>query len=206
MHDKSPDTSVESINPRPNYSENGSSANKNLAFSLIGLVVSMIFLSLASVPIYDLFCKATGYGGTTMRETINIYSPIKGSRSLIVEFDANVDKNLPWHFAPMQQKIRITVGHNTLVFYEAENLHDYDIIGTSIYNVTPNKVGRYFVKIHCFCFEEQLLKAGQRMLMPVTFFIDKDFELDPEMDDVKIITLSYSFFKVRDLKPGRRID
>jgi cytochrome c oxidase assembly protein subunit 11 len=175
-------------------------SNKNLAASLLGLMLSMILLSFASVPIYNLFCKVTGYGGTTSREIVNIYSPEKGSRAITIEFDSNVDKNLPWRFVPKQRRIQITPGQNTLVFYETENLSNNDIIGTSIYNVTPNKAGKYFVKIHCFCFEEQLLKAGEKILMPVTFFIDKDFELDSEMEDVKVITLSYSFFKVRDIK------
>lgn len=172
-------------------------SNIHLAFSLIGLIISMILLSFAAVPIYNLFCKVTGYGGTTVRVENKEYSFSMGTRSLIIEFDANVDKNLPWRFIPKQHKVQTTVGYNTLVFYEAENLSDHDIIGTAVYNITPNKAGKYFVKIHCFCFEEQLLKAGTKLLMPVTFFIDKDFELDKEMDDVHTITLSYSFFKIR---------
>jgi len=180
-------------------SQPNKNSNKNLALALVTLTISMIMLSFASVPLYNLFCKATGYGGTTTKQEINIYSPKKGVRKIIIEFDSNVDSDLPWRFIPKQRKAQIIPGHNTLIFYEAENLSSYDIIGTSVYNVTPNKAGKYFVKIHCFCFEEQLLKAGEQMLMPVTFFIDQDFEQDPEMDDVDKITLSYSFYKVRDL-------
>lgn len=173
--------------------------NRNLLLSLLGLVASMILLSFASVPIYNLFCKVTGYGGTISRQNVNIYSPVKGTRKLIIEFDANVDKKLPWRFKPKQRNIQITPGQNILVFYEAENISENDIIGTSVYNITPNKAGKYFVKIHCFCFEEQLLKAHEKILMPVTFFIDKNIENDPEMQDIKLITLSYSFFKVRNI-------
>ncbi|AJQ51678.1 MAG: cytochrome c oxidase assembly protein [Rickettsia conorii subsp. raoultii] len=178
-------------------------SNKNLAFSLLGLIISMVLLSFASVPIYNLFCKVTGYGGTTAKGTVSVYSKVKGTKPIIIEFDANVDKDLPWRFIPRQQRVQIVPGQNTLVFYETENLSDNDIIGTSVYNVTPNKAGKYFVKIHCFCFEEQLLKAGEKVLMPVTFYIDKDFELDPEMQDIKVLTLSYSFFKVREMSSLR---
>ncbi|XVN42135.1 MAG: cytochrome c oxidase assembly protein [Candidatus Rickettsia vulgarisii] len=177
-------------------------SNKNFALSLIGLVLSMIMLSFAAVPIYNLFCKMTGYGGTVARQEVSTYyqKKPKGTRVINIEFDSNVDSNLPWRFIPKQRKTTTIPGHNTLIFYETENFSDKDIIGTSVYNITPNKAGKYFVKIHCFCFEEQLLKAGQKMLMPVTFLIDPDFEEDPEMDDVDTITLSYSFYKVRDYK------
>jgi cytochrome c oxidase assembly protein subunit 11 len=157
----------------------------------------MGLLTLASVPIYNLFCKATGYGGTTQR--VNPYIKVqKGTRKIRIEFDSNVDKNLPWRFVPKHRSADVITGENALVFYESENLSERDIIGTSVYNVTPQKAGKYFVKIHCFCFEEQLLKAGQKLLMPVSFFIDPEIENDPEMADIDRITLSYSFFKVRD--------
>jgi cytochrome c oxidase assembly protein subunit 11 len=177
------------------------SANKNLAVALVSLVFSMVLLSFASVPIYNLFCKVTGYGGVTARQEFNnYYSSVKGNRQITIEFDSNVDKALPWRFIPKQKKATITAGQNILIFYESENLSNTDIIGTSIYNITPNKAGKYFVKIHCFCFEEQLLQAGQKMLMPVAFVIDPDLEKDPEMDDVNVITLSYRFYKVREVK------
>jgi cytochrome c oxidase assembly protein subunit 11 len=174
-------------------------SNKKLALALLSLTFSMIFLSFASVPIYGLFCKMTGYGGTT-RQGIQSYFTQKGTKQLTIEFDANIDQDLPWRFIPKQRKINIVPGQNTLIFYESENLTNKDIIGTSVYNVTPYKAGKYFVKVHCFCFEEQLLKARETILMPVSFFIDPDFENDPEMDDVSTITLSYSFFKVRELE------
>jgi cytochrome c oxidase assembly protein subunit 11 len=173
-------------------------SNSKLALSLVLLFASMMVLAFASVPIYNLFCKATGFGGTTQREE-GFVKQKKGTRQIIVEFDANVDKSLPWRFIPKHRRTKVVTGENALIFYESENLSDKDIIGTSVYNVTPDKAGKYFVKIHCFCFEEQLLKAGEKLLMPVSFYLDPALEMDPEMEDVDRITLSYSFFKVRSL-------
>lgn len=174
-------------------------SHKNIAFALVCLCFSMIFLSFASAPIYDLFCKATGFGGTTQEQKAGeSFSHNKiGKRKVIVEFDANVTTELPWRFVPKQRRVEILTGQNALIFYESENISKDDIIGTSVYNVSPAKAGKYFVKIHCFCFEEQLLKAGEKLLMPVSFFIDPAFDDDEEMADVSVITLSYSFFKVR---------
>lgn len=173
-------------------------SNNNIALSVVLLFLSMLLLSFASVPIYNLFCKATGFAGTTQR--LDPYSKIKkGSKKIRVEFDSNVDRKLPWKFVPKHRYVDVVTGENTLVFYESENISDTDIIGTSVYNVTPLKAGKYFVKVHCFCFEEQLLKAGEKILMPVSFFIDREIENDPEMEGVDVITLSYSFFKVRDV-------
>ena len=171
--------------------------NQKLLLSIVFLVLSMIVFSFAAAPLYSIFCKATGFGGTT-KQSEATYSSVKGTRKIIIEFDANVDSSLPWQFLPKQRRAEITVGYNAIAFYEAENLSKDDIIGTSVYNVTPNKAGKYFVKVHCFCFEEQLLRAGKKMLMPVSFYIDPAFEQDPEMADVSAITLSYSFFKVRN--------
>lgn len=172
------------------------SANTRLALTIVCLFLSMLLLSFASVPLYNLFCKATGLAGTTSRSNY-LVKPAKGTRKIKIEFDANVDKNLPWYFIPKHRSVEVITGENALIFYEAENLSDTDIIGTAIYNVTPLKAGKYFVKVHCFCFEEQLLKAGQKMLMPVSFYIDPDIENDPDMEDVYNMTLSYSFFKIR---------
>lgn len=169
--------------------------NSNITFALLCLLGSMLFLTLASGPIYNLFCKATGFGGTP--RSVNAMSLVKGKRNIVVRFDANVSPELPWLFIPKQKMVTVKPGENTLVFYYAENNSKQDIIGTAIYNVSPAKAGQYFNKVHCFCFEEQLLKAGTKMLMPVSFFLSPELESDPEMDDVDTITLSYSFFKVR---------
>ena len=171
------------------------SSSSKIGWSIVLLIIGMAMLTLASVPIYNLFCKITGYGGTTR------YTPIAsnkiGSKMMKIRFDANVDSNLPWQFQSEQNEVVIRVGENNLVFYSAENKTDQAIIGTAVYNVTPHKAGTYFNKIQCFCFEEQLLKPKQKMIMPVSFFIDPAIEDDPNLQDVDTITLSYTFYQVK---------
>ncbi len=169
--------------------------NSNITFALFALLGSMLFLTLASAPIYSLFCKATGFDGTTRKS--NGISLTKGKRNITVRFDSNVSPELPWLFIPKQKMVTVRTGENTLIFYYAENNSKIDIVGTAIYNVSPAKAGQYFNKVHCFCFEEQLLRAGAKVMMPVSFFLSPELEDDPAMDDVDVITLSYSFFKVR---------
>lgn len=168
--------------------------NVKLAFSIIAVLVGMIMLSYASAPIYNIFCKLTGTGGAVKRAAKE--SSKVGTKLITIRFDANVDSNLPWEFRPLQPQIQIKTGENALIFYEAINKSNEDIIGTAVYNVTPHKAGNYFLKIQCFCFEEQLLKAGQKITMPVSFYIDSEIENDPNAKDVDTITLSYSFFKI----------
>lgn len=165
-----------------------------IVLSIILLLIGMTMLTFASVPIYNLFCKVTGYGGTTKYTAIAANRT--GSKIMKIRFDANVDNALPWSFKSEQQEVTIKVGENNLVFYSAENKTDKPIIGTAVYNVTPHKAGIYFNKIQCFCFEEQLLKPNQKMIMPVSFFIDPDIENDPNLQDVDTITLSYTFYPV----------
>ena len=153
-------------------------------------------LAYASVPLYSIFCKLTGFSGTVV--TGKYVADRVGTKQIKIRFDANIDKDLPWIFKPEQQEVTVRVGENILVFYYAENLSNEDIIGTAVYNVTPHKAGAYFNKIQCFCFEEQLLKAGQKMPMPVSFFIDPDIETDPATSEVSTITLSYSFYRVKN--------
>ncbi|MDF2965171.1 MAG: cox11 [Rickettsiaceae bacterium] len=169
--------------------------NTNLALSLLAIVISMVLLSFASVPLYSLFCKVTGYGGTVKDTPIS--AGRKGKRTITVRFDANVNSDLPWNFKAEQIQFKVLTGENALAFYSAENYSNEDIVGMSVYNVTPHKAGSYFNKIHCFCFEEQLLKAGEKVNMPVSFFIDPAIEEDNNLSDVDTITLSYTFFKIR---------
>lgn len=169
--------------------------SNKIALSIVLLVLGMGMLTFASVPLYNLFCKVTGYGGTTRYTAIA--STKVGTKLLKIIFDANVDKNLPWIFKSEQNEATIRVGENNLIFYTAENKTDQNIIGTAVYNVTPHKAAKYFNKIQCFCFEEQLLKARQKMIMPVSFFIDSAIEDDPNLQDVDTITLSYTFYSVR---------
>ena len=158
----------------------------------------MILLSFASVPLYSLFCKVTGYGGTT--QTNRLRADYKGKRDIIVNFDSNTEPGLKWFFKPDQHRVKVKTGENVLVFYTAENLTDQDLVGMAIYNVTPYKAGIYFNKIHCFCFEEQTIKANTRVTLPVSFFIDPALEQDPYMQDVHNVTLSYTFFKINTKK------
>ncbi|MCT4635931.1 MAG: cytochrome c oxidase assembly protein [Rickettsiales bacterium] len=171
-------------------------SSRKIAFSIILLVVGMTMLTFAAVPIYNLFCKVTGYGGTT--KYTSIASTRVGTKMMKVRFDANVASDLPWSFKSEQNEVTIKVGENNLVFYSAENKTDKPIIGTAIYNVTPHKAGAYFNKIQCFCFEEQLLKPNQKMIMPVSFFIDPAIEDDKNLQDVDTITLSYTFYPIRE--------
>ena len=156
------------------------------------MVLTMIGASFAAVPLYDMFCKVSGYGGTTAR-ALNT-SGIIGSKNIKVFFDSNLDDKLPWRFIPLQRQVNIIPGQNVLAFYESENLTDRSIKGMAVYNVTPFKVGKYFKKIECFCFEEFILAPKQKVTMPVLFFIDPAIEQDPNAQEVQSITLSYTFY------------
>lgn len=155
----------------------------------------MLMLAYASVPLYRLFCQVTGYGGTT-REALHAPGTTY-DRVIKVRFNADHDPALPWLFRPLQTEIPVRVGEEKMAFYESNNMENYDVTGRAVYNVTPHKAGPYFMKIACFCFEEQTLSARQRVDMPVSFFIDPSILDDPEMKDVHTITLSYTFFPVQ---------
>lgn len=171
-------------------------SNSKLALTIVTLLLGMIMLTMASVPIYKVFCKLTGYGGTTQVATS--FTTQHGTRTYKVRFDSNIANDLPWNFSAKQTDITVKSGQNAIAFYYAENYSDQPIIGTAVYNVTPHQAAKYFVKIECFCFQEQLLKPGQKTLMPVTFFLDPSIEKDPELKDLDTITLSYSFYRIAE--------
>jgi cytochrome c oxidase assembly protein subunit 11 len=156
----------------------------------------MVGLAYASVPLYDLFCRVTGFGGTT--QTAETAPGAVEGRMITVRFDANVNGGLPWKFRPEQTEIRVPVGEETLVAYEAKNLAARGTRGTALFNVTPLKAGQYFSKIACFCFDDQYLAAGESVSMPVSFFVDPAILEDRNTADVTTITLSYTFFRVDD--------
>lgn len=156
----------------------------------VGLMVGLAY---ASVPLYDLFCRVTGYGGTVNRA--DAAPEIINTRLVKVQFDANLNRTMPWRFDAPKQDVTLKIGETGLAFFTAHNPTNETIIGTATFNVTPQKVGYYFSKIDCFCFTEQVLAPGQTMDMPVTFFIDPEIVNDLEMNDVTTITLSYTFFK-----------
>lgn len=167
--------------------------NRRTVIGVGALVAGMGGLSFAAVPLYDLFCRVTGYGGTTQRGAALPATP--GEARITVRFHSATHPNLPWRFQPEQGAMTLRVGEPGLAFYSAENLTDRPVTGISLYNVTPDKVGRYFHKIACFCFDEQTLEPRQRVDMPVSFWVDPRIAEDPNTRDVRTITLSYSFFR-----------
>lgn len=165
-----------------------------------GLILSIgIFLmfafAYACVPLYRIFCQKTGFGGTP--KIVAMKSLKTGTRFLDIQFVANTHRDLRWKFTPLQSNIKVRVGQNALAFYKAENLTNKPIIGMATYNVSPDKAGAYFCKVACFCFERQILMPGEVMEMPVQFYIDPEISKDPELNDVSLITLSYTFFEVK---------
>jgi len=157
-----------------------------------GVACGMVGLSFAAVPLYDLFCSVTGFGGTT--QTAESAPTTVGERVMAVQFNSDVSHDVPWRFKPSQREVKLRVGEVGLAFYTATNESKNTILGSATFNVTPLKAGIYFTKIDCFCFEEQVLRPGERAELPVTFFIDPDIVNDRDMDDVTTITLSYTFF------------
>ena len=166
--------------------------NNRTALGLSLIVLTMITLVGFSVPLYDLFCRVTGYGGKT--NTSEFLSSTILDRDINLKFNADVNDNINWSFeAP--DNIKFKVGENMLVNYKATNLSNTSSTGTATFNVLPAKVGPYFIKTQCFCFEKQILKPGETVEMPVVFYVDPTISEDPTMKDVEEITLSYTFFK-----------
>jgi cytochrome c oxidase assembly protein subunit 11 len=161
------------------------------AAQLTGVAVLMGSLSFAAVPFYDWFCRVTGFGGTTM--TADSAPDTILDQTMSVRFDASRDANMPWHFKPLQREMTLRIGEVGLAFYEAYNPTDKPIAGTASFNVTPYAAGGHFAKIDCFCFEMQVLQPGERVQMPVTFFVDPAIVTDREGKFVRQITLSYTF-------------
>jgi len=167
-----------------------------IAMALVGLVAGMVGLSFAAAPLYQMFCQATGYGGTTQRADAAPKDIL--DRTVIVRFDANVDPKLPWKFAPEQRTVEVRIGESALAFFKATNRSDKPVVGTAGFNVAPQAAGLYFSKIECFCFTEQKLAPGQSIEMPVTFFVDPKFAEDESTKNIPEITLSYTFYRNDD--------
>jgi len=170
--------------------------NRRLMLTCVGVVGFMVAGSFASVPLYRLFCQVTGFGGTPLRA--ERAPDAAAERTIVVRFNADIDPTLPWQFRPAQREIRVKLGEDTLAFYNAVNRSGAAATGNAMFNVTPDKAGQYFNKIDCFCFKEQTLAPGQSADMPVNFFVDPALMKDVNMDDVKTITLSYTFFRAKD--------
>lgn len=170
-----------------------------VALSLVGLVAAMVGLSFAAVPLYRMFCQATGYGGVPQRAERAPDEIL--DRTIRIRFDANVDHDLPWSFAPVKRVIEIKIGETALAFFKATNNSAQPVSGTAIFNVVPEQAGRYFTKIECFCFKQQTLAAGASVEMPVTFFVDPKIVDDKDTKNISEITLSYTFYR-SDRDPG----
>jgi cytochrome c oxidase assembly protein subunit 11 len=163
------------------------------AMPLVGVVLGMAGLAWASVPLYDMFCRVTGFGGTT-QVSAEVSDRIL-DRTVTVRFTASTVRGMPWEFKPVTKPVNIHIGETALAFYEAYNPTDRVIAGSASYNVSPFSVGGYFTKIDCFCFTEQVLQPGERVTMPVTFYVDPEIVDDAETDKVHTITLSYTFYE-----------
>lgn len=161
---------------------------------LVGVVLTMGGLGFASVPLYDLFCRVTGYGGTTQQASVASDEIL--DRTINIRFDASLSSEMRWEFKPVQTQMTVRIGETGLAFYEAYNPTDRPIAGQASYNVFPFTAGGYFNKIACFCFTEQVLQPGERIQMPVTFFVDPEIVDDPDGKFVEEITLSYTFYEI----------
>ena len=159
----------------------------------VGTVVTMGALAWASVPFYNWFCRVTGFGGIT--NTAVAESDVVLDRTIKVRFDANTAQNMPWEFKPVQREVELRIGETGLAFYEAYNPTDRVVAGTASYNVAPYDAGYFFTKIDCFCFTQQVLQPGERVQMPVTFYVDPEMVDDRDAKFINRITLSYTFYE-----------
>jgi cytochrome c oxidase assembly protein subunit 11 len=167
--------------------------NRIVAAALVAIVGGMLGLSFAAVPLYSLFCRVTGYGGTTQRAVAGADHTLE--REIVVRFDGNV-AGLPWTFRPETPQVTLKLGETALINFIAENTGEAATAGTATFNVQPEIAGLYFNKIQCFCFTEQELRPGERLEMGVQFFVSPDLADDRELNGTRTITLSYTFFPV----------
>ncbi len=172
--------------------------NSRLVTILTALVIGMLGLAFASKPLYDTFCRVTGFGGTTRTATAAPDTVLE--RTISVRFDANT-ADAPVLFRPLQNNLPIKLGEHGLAFYEVTNQSNRDVSLIASYNVTPHKAGRFFNKLECFCFEERVIAAGATKRLPVVFFVDPALDEERNLDDIRTITLSYTFFQT-DNFPG----
>jgi cytochrome c oxidase assembly protein subunit 11 len=173
---------------------------RTAAFAFL-FVAAMVGLAFASVPLYRMFCQATGFAGTTQRAAADAV-PGSVGRMISIRFDANHSPSLPWYFEPVDTHRRVAIGARNIALFTARNLSDRTVTGTATFNVTPSQAGQYFTKIQCFCFTEQRLSPGQEVQMPVVFFVDPKILDDPDARDIDEITLSYTFYPVDQPRAG----
>lgn len=181
--------------------------NRALLMYSAAVMIATLGVTYAAVPLYRMFCAATGFAGTpnvgTGRFDPERLVPVEEARRIKVYFNADRSEQLPWSFKPQQKYVSVLPGETSLAFYTAKNNSSKDIIGIATYNVTPDRIAPYFSKVECFCFEEQKLLAGEEVDMPLLFFIDKDMLDDPACRNVESVVLSYTFFRARRNKYGQ---
>merc|ERR1711920_93478 len=183
--------------------------NASLGAAMLGVAVAAVGLSYASVPLYRIFCQATGFGGTVKThkgvsgdEGYDLPadpSTLTGNRPLKITFNSDVSGDLNWSFRPVQKSVTVLAGLTALAFFEATNHSSEPVIGVATYNVAPMQAGTYFNKIQCFCFDEQRLLPGETVDMPVFFYIDPEYLQDRRMKNINTMTLSYTFFHSSDV-------
>lgn len=177
--------------------------NRKAAILALCFAIGMLGMGYAAVPLYRIFCEATGFGGTTMKVSEATASAIAVTdKQITVRFDSNVSSALPWRFKPENPTEKITIGARDIAAFEAENLSSRPVTGTATFNVTPVQAGRYFAKVQCFCFTEQTLQPGEKVRMPVIYYVDPAILTDPETKDIEEITLSYTFYPLDQAKKG----
>ena len=193
---------MSTLQPDGNSNAGRRNVRSGLAFALVP--VAMLGLAYASVPLYRMFCQATGYGGTTQRA---IAAPAAISeRTVEVLFDANTGGGLPWKFEPVQRRQNVRLGEQTMAFFRATNSSDHRITGTATFNVDPPAAGIHFNKIACFCFQEQTLEPGESVEMPVTYFVDPELATDKDSSSIGVVVLSYTFYeKTGSEKPAGKL-
>lgn len=180
----------------PSASSGPAAGNLKTGLMAGALAIAMVGMGFAAVPLYRLFCQVTGFDGTTQRVSAAQAANVQMiDKQIVVRFDAN-HRGLPWEFKPERASEKITIGARDMAVYIAENKSDMPITGTANFNVSPVQAGQYFTKIQCFCFTEQTLQPGQKMRMPVLFYVDPRIKDDPDAKDIEEITLSYTFYPV----------
>ncbi len=177
--------------------------NRRVMTALVAVVAIACGASWASVPLYDWFCRVTGYGGETARAEASASDIL--DRRIKIRFDASIERGMPWDFRPLEREIEIRIGETSLAYYEAVNPADVAVAGTASFNVYPFTAGSYFVKVDCFCFEHQVLQPGERVIMPVSFYVDPDIVNDQEAASASVITLSYTYHQTDVTADSRTI-
>lgn len=178
-------------------------SNRVVVGTCLAFVAGMVGMAYAAVPLYDMFCRVTGYNGTTQR--VEQASDVILDEKVKVTFDANTSGGLPWEFKPVQRDIDVRIGETVQVMYRAKNLSSKPTTGQATFNVTPMQAGAYFNKVQCFCFTETTLQPGEEMEMPVVFFIDPEIVKTVETKGIKTLTLSYTFYPREPSKPVAQV-